>query len=57
MTPVWPTIEWFVAEHGTAAGATLVESARSSVREIGTRVMVRLDGRFFSTIGGGAAHG
>ena len=57
MTPVWPTIERFLAEHGTAAAVTLAESAGSSLREIGTRVMVRLDGRFFSTIGGGAAHG
>jgi len=49
MTPVWPTIERFLAEHGTAAAVTLAESAGSSLREIGTRVMVRLDGRFFST--------
>ena len=56
MTPVWPTIERLLAEHGTAAGLTLVESAGSSLREIGGGVMVRPDGRFFGTIGGGATH-
>ena len=56
MTPVWRTIERFLAEHGTAAGLTLVESAGSSLREISGGVMVRLDGRFFGTIGGGATH-
>jgi len=44
MTPVWPTIERFLAEHSTAAGLTLVESAGSSLREIGAGVMVRPDG-------------
>jgi len=56
MTPVWPTIERFLAEHGTAAGLTLAESVGSSLREIGARVMMRPDGRFFSTTGDDAAH-
>jgi xanthine dehydrogenase accessory factor len=56
MTPVWRTIERFLAEHGTAAGLTLAESVGSSLREIGARVMMRPDGRFFSTTGDDAAH-
>lgn len=54
MTPVWPTIERFVAEHGAAVLVTLAEARGSSPREVGTRMMVRPDGRFSGTIGGGA---
>jgi xanthine dehydrogenase accessory factor len=54
MTPVWPTIERFLAQHGAAVLVTLAESAGSSPREVGTRMMVRPDGRFCGTIGGGA---
>ena len=54
MTPVWPTIERFLAEHGAAVLVTLAESAGSSPREAGARMMVRPDGRFSGTIGGGA---
>src|SRR5260221_4685063 len=54
MTQVWPTIERFLAEHGAAVLVTLAESAGSSPREVGTRMVVRPDGRFSGTIGGGA---
>ena len=54
MTPVWPMIERFLAEHGAAVLVTLAESAGSSPREVGARMVVRPDGRFSGTIGGGA---
>jgi len=54
MIPVWPTIERFLAEHGAAVLVTLAESAGSSPREVGARMVVRPDGRFSGTIGGGA---
>lgn len=54
MTPVWPTIERFLTEHGAAVLVTLVEARGSSPREVGARMMVRPDGRFSGTIGGGA---
>src|SRR5262244_2531816 len=54
MTLVWPTIERFLAEHGAAVLVTLAESAGSSPREVGARMVVRPDGRFSGTIGGGA---
>jgi xanthine dehydrogenase accessory factor len=54
MTPVWPTIERFLTQHGAAVLVTLAESAGSSPREVGARMVVRPDGRFSGTIGGGA---
>jgi xanthine dehydrogenase accessory factor len=51
---VWPTIERFIAEHGAAALVTLAESRGSSPREPGARMVVRPDGGFSGTIGGGA---
>src|SRR5260370_5409781 len=54
MTSVWPTTERFLAEHGGAVLVTLAESAGSSPREVGARMVVRPDGRFSGTIGGGA---
>jgi xanthine dehydrogenase accessory factor len=54
MTPIWPTIDRFLAEHGAAVLVTLAESAGSSPREVGARMVVRPDGRFSGTIGGGA---
>src|SRR5258708_22064352 len=54
MTPVWRTIERLLAEHGAAVLVTLAESAGSSPREVGARMVVRPDGRFSGTIGGGA---
>jgi xanthine dehydrogenase accessory factor len=50
---VWPTIERLIAEHGAAALVTLAESRGSSPREAGARMVVRPDGGFFGTIGGG----
>src|SRR6266436_269054 len=43
MTPVWPTIERFLAEHGSAVLVTLAESAGSSPREVGARMVVTLE--------------
>ena len=54
MIPVWPTIERFLAESGAAVLVTLAEARGSSPREIGARMMVRPDGGFSGTIGGGA---
>jgi xanthine dehydrogenase accessory factor len=54
MIPVWPTIERFLTEHGAAVLVTLAQSQGSSPREAGARMMVRPDGRFSGTIGGGA---
>jgi xanthine dehydrogenase accessory factor len=54
MIPVWPTIERFLTEHGAAVLVTLAQSQGSSPREAGAPMMVRPDGRFSGTIGGGA---
>jgi xanthine dehydrogenase accessory factor len=54
MPPLWPTIERFVAEHGSAVLVTLAQAHGSSPREVGARMVVRPDGRFSGTIGGGA---
>jgi xanthine dehydrogenase accessory factor len=54
MTPVWPTIERFLRDHGAAVLVTLAEARGSSPREVGARMMVRPDGRFSGTVGGGA---
>lgn len=54
MTLVWPTIERFLAEHGAAVLVTLSQVQGSSPREVGVRMVVRPDGRFSGTIGGGA---
>src|SRR5580704_9784722 len=53
LPPVWPTIEQTIAEHGSAALVTLAEVRGSSPREPGARMMVRPDGGFSGTIGGG----
>ena len=50
---VWPTIERFVTEHGVAVLVTLADAQGSSPREAGARMMVRPDGGFSGTIGGG----
>lgn len=52
--PVWPTIERFITEHGSAVLVTLAEAQGSSPREAGARMVVRPDGAFSGTIGGGA---
>jgi xanthine dehydrogenase accessory factor len=53
LPPVWPTIEQTIAEHGAAALVTLAEVRGSSPREAGARMVVRPDGSFSGTIGGG----
>jgi xanthine dehydrogenase accessory factor len=50
---VWPTIERFITEHGAAALVTLAEARGSSPRDAGARMVVRPDGGFTGTIGGG----
>ncbi|MGZ5829912.1 MAG: xanthine dehydrogenase accessory protein XdhC [Xanthobacteraceae bacterium] len=50
---VWPIIERFVAEHGGAVLVTLADVQGSSPREVGARMVVRPDGGFHGTIGGG----
>ena len=50
---VWPTLERFIDEHGAAALVTLAEVQGSSPREAGARMVVRPDGGFTGTIGGG----
>jgi xanthine dehydrogenase accessory factor len=54
MIQVWPTVERFLTEHGAAVLVTLAQVQGSSPREPGARMMVRPDGRFSGTIGGGA---
>ncbi len=54
MIQVWPTVERFLTEHGAAVLVTLAQVQGSSPREAGARMMVRPDGRFSGTIGGGA---
>jgi xanthine dehydrogenase accessory factor len=54
MIQVWPTVERFLTEHGAAVLVTLARVQGSSPREPGARMMVRPDGRFSGTIGGGA---
>src|ERR1700722_18167026 len=54
MIQVWPTVERFLTEHGAAVLVTLAQIQGSSPREAGARMMVRPDGRFSGTIGGGA---
>lgn len=51
---VWPTIERFIAEQGAAVLVTLAECQGSSPRETGARMIVRKDGGFSGTVGGGA---
>ncbi|HML11764.1 MAG TPA: xanthine dehydrogenase accessory protein XdhC [Xanthobacteraceae bacterium] len=53
MPPVWPTIDRTITEHGAAALVTLAEVRGSSPREPGARMVVRPDGGFAGTIGGG----
>src|SRR6185369_5838461 len=51
---IWPTIERFLAEHGSAALVTLAQAQGSSPREVGARMVVAPNGVFTGTIGGGA---
>ena len=52
--PVWSRIKEGVAAAGRAALVTIVSTRGSAPREAGTRMIVRPDGSFSGTIGGGA---
>src|SRR5919199_6671761 len=51
---VWETIGTFLDGHGRAALVTVVETRGSTPREPGARMVVRPDGGFVGTIGGGS---
>lgn len=51
---VWPRIEAMVEAHGACALVSITGTAGSTPREAGTRMIVRPDGAFHGTIGGGA---
>lgn len=51
---VWPRIEAMVEAHGACALVSIVAAAGSTPREAGARMIVRPDGAFHGTIGGGA---
>ncbi|MCZ8316316.1 xanthine dehydrogenase accessory protein XdhC [Phreatobacter sp.] len=50
---VWPRIESLVAEEGACVLVTVLSTRGSVPREAGARMLVRPDGRFHGTIGGG----
>ncbi|MCZ0733576.1 xanthine dehydrogenase accessory protein XdhC [Phreatobacter sp. AB_2022a] len=51
---VWPRIEAMVEAHGACALVSVVSAVGSTPREAGTCMIVRPDGAFHGTIGGGA---
>jgi xanthine dehydrogenase accessory factor len=51
---VWRRLQDIVAEHGAAALVTVHATKGSVPREAGARMVVRPDGAFYGTIGGGA---
>lgn len=51
---VWPRIKAMVEAHGACALVSLVAARGSTPREAGVRMIVRPDGAFHGTIGGGA---
>lgn len=51
--PIWRTLRDFVRDHGGGALVTLAEVKGSAPREAGARMVVRPDGAFHGTIGGG----
>lgn len=51
---VWPRIEAMVAAQGACALVSIVSTVGSTPREAGARMIVRPDGAFHGTIGGGA---
>lgn len=51
---VWPRIAAIVGSHGTCALVSVVATRGSVPREAGARIIVRPDGAFHGTIGGGA---
>ena len=50
---VWRQLTDFVSRHGSAALITVHEVKGSAPREVGAHMVVRLDGAFHGTIGGG----
>ena len=54
MTAVWARLDEALAADGRAALVTLAAVAGSSPREAGARMVVRADGGFWGSIGGGA---
>lgn len=50
---VWRQLTGFIARHGSAALITVHEVKGSAPREVGARMVVRPDGAFHGTIGGG----
>jgi xanthine dehydrogenase accessory factor len=53
MANVWARIRETVERHGSAGLVSVIDSAGSVPRESGARLVVRPDGAFFGTIGGG----
>jgi xanthine dehydrogenase accessory factor len=53
MAKVWARIRETVEQHGSAALLGIVDAAGSTPRESGARIVLRPDGCFYGTIGGG----
>ncbi len=53
MANVWTRIRETIERHGSAGLVSVIDSAGSVPRESGARIVVRPDGAFFGTIGGG----
>ena len=51
---VWKACADFIASHGAGAVVSIVAVQGSAPREVGAAMVVRADGAFFGTIGGGA---
>ncbi len=50
---VWPTVDRIVREHGACTIVSVAGVKGSAPRETGARMIIRPDGRFHGTIGGG----
>ncbi len=53
MTPAWQRLRQTVEADGIAALASIVAVAGSAPREAGARMVLRRDGGFWGTVGGG----
>lgn len=53
MSGIWTRLRETVERHGSAALAGIVATAGSTPREAGARMVVRPDGAFYGTVGGG----
>lgn len=53
MADVWTRIRETIERHGNSALVSVIASAGSVPREVGARIVLRPDGAFFGTIGGG----